>query len=115
MRRRLLTLAATLMTLAATSACVSRRVVVVGRPYCGASYPPHTGYSHNTGEIRLETSLHDAGVFINGAYAGTARQNRSMRLRPGNYGIEIRAAGRPRYAESIYVVAGRTLHLHPGF
>jgi hypothetical protein len=55
----------------------------------------------------------DAQVFINGAYAGTTHQNKSMHLRPGSYNIEIREGGRTQYAEKIYVVAGKTLHLHP--
>ena len=34
-------------------------------------------------------------------------------LRPGNYNIEIREGGQTRYAERVYVVAGKTLHLRP--
>jgi hypothetical protein len=36
-----------------------------------------------------------------------------MHLRAGTYNIEIREAGSTRYAEKVYVVAGKTLHLHP--
>jgi len=36
-----------------------------------------------------------------------------MHLRPGSYNVEIREAGRTQYAEKVYVVAGKTLHLHP--
>jgi hypothetical protein len=36
-----------------------------------------------------------------------------MHLRPGNYNIEIRENGRTPFAQQVYVVAGRTLHLHP--
>ena len=36
-----------------------------------------------------------------------------MHLRPGTYNIEIKEAGSTRYAEKIYVVAGKTLHLQP--
>ena len=52
-------------------------------------------------------------MFIDGAYAGTTHQNKSMYLRPGSYNIEIREAGRTQFAERVYVVAGKTLHLHP--
>jgi hypothetical protein len=73
------------------------------------------GYYANpiTGEVKLDTKVKDAGVFINGAYAGTTHQNKSMHLRPGSYNIEIKEAGSTRYAEKIYVVAGKTLHLQP--
>jgi hypothetical protein len=52
-------------------------------------------------------------VFINGAYAGTTHENKTMYLRPGSYNIEVHEGGRTAYAEKVYVVAGKTLHLHP--
>ncbi len=125
MRKGLLTLAAALMTLAPMSATAGvRGFVVVGRPYYGwySPYwgpywgPAYGGYYYmnpNSGEVKLDTRVKDAQVFINGAYAGTTHQNRSMHLRPGSYNVEIREAGRTQYAEKVYVVAGKTLHLHP--
>jgi hypothetical protein len=128
MKRGLLILAAALMTLAPMSAPAAvRGVVVVGRPYYGGFYRPFWGpywgygpyfygpvYAHpNSGEVKLDTKVKDASVFINGSFAGTTKQNKSMYLRPGSYNIDIREAGQSRYAEKIYVVAGKTLHLHP--
>jgi PEGA domain len=125
MRKGLLILAASLMALAPVAAPAAvRGFVVVGRPYYGGFYrpfwgpywgPAYGGYyaNPNAGEVKLDTKVKDAGVFINGAYAGTTHQNKSMRLRPGSYTIEIRGAGSTRYAEKVYVVAGKTLHLHP--
>src|SRR5438105_12376216 len=122
----LIVLAAVLMTLAPMSASAAvRGFVVVGRPYYGGWYRPYWGpywgpayggyyYTNpNAGEVKLDTKVKDAQVFINGAYAGTTHENKSMYLRPGSYNIEIRDAGRGRYAERVYVVAGKTLHLHP--
>jgi PEGA domain len=122
----LMVLAAVLLTLAPMSASAAvRGFVVVGRPhyYYGGWYNPYWGpywapyggyYAHpNSGEVKLDTKVKDAQVFINGAYAGTTRQNKSMYLRPGSYNIEIREAGRTRYAERVYVVAGKTLRLRP--
>ena len=63
--------------------------------------------------MKLDTKVKDAQVFINGSYAGTTAENKTMHLRPGNYNLEIKENGANRYAESIYVVAGRTLKLHP--
>jgi hypothetical protein len=113
MRTGLLILAASLMALAPVSAPAQMRgYVMVGRPYWG---PMYGGYYANpyAGEVKLDTKVKDAGVFINGAYAGTTHQNKSMHLRPGTYNIEIKEAGSTRYAEKIYVVAGKTLHLQP--
>jgi hypothetical protein len=125
MKKGLLILSAALMTLAPLSASAAiRGFVVVGRPYYGGFYAPYWGpywggywgpaYAYpNSGEIKLDTKVKDAQVFINGAYAGTTHENKSMHLRPGNYNLEIREAGTTQYAEKVYVVAGKTLHIHP--
>jgi hypothetical protein len=125
MRKGFLILAAAMMILAPmTSSAGVRGFVVVGRPYYGGWYSPYWGpyggpayggyYAYpNSGEVKLDTKVKDAQVFIDGAYAGTTHQNKSMHLRPGSYNIEIREGGGTPYAEKVYVVAGKTLHLHP--
>jgi hypothetical protein len=125
MKKGLLILAAALMTLAPVSAPAAvRGFVTVGPSFYGGYYRPFGGpywgpvyggyYARpNAGEVKLDTKVKDAGVFINGAYAGTTHQNKSMYLRAGTYNIEIREAGNTRYAEKVFVVAGKTLHLHP--
>ena len=125
MKKGLLILSAALMTLAPLSASAAvRGFVVMGRPYYGGFYAPFWGpywggywgpsYAYaNSGEIKLDTKVKDAHVFINGAYAGTTKENKSMHLRPGNYKLEIREAGTTQYADNVYVVAGKTLHIHP--
>ncbi len=120
MKKGLLVLAASLMMLAPMSAPAAVRVFVGGpyyggfyRPYWGSYWgPAYYGYS-NAGEVKLDTKVKDAGVFINGAYAGTTHDNKTMHLRPGTYNIEIREGDRTPFAERVYVVAGKTLHLHP--
>lgn len=76
-------------------------------------YSPYAFGTPNAGELKLDTKMKDAEVFINGAFAGTSRKLKSMYLRPGAYNIELRATGHTRYAERIYIVAGKTIHLHP--
>ena len=129
MKKGLLILGAVLMSLAPVSASAAvRGFVVVGRPYYGGYYAPFwrpywggywggyygPAYAYpNSGEVKLDTKVKDAQVFINGAYAGTTHENKTMHLRPGSYNIEIREAGTTQYAEKLYVVAGKTLHIHP--
>lgn len=127
MKKGLLILAASLMTLAPVSAPAAVRAYVsVGRPYYaggfyrpfwgsywGPAYSPYYFSNPNSGEVKINTKVKDAGVFINGAYAGTTHDNKTMHLRPGNYNLEIKQAGQTRFAERIYVVAGKTLHLQP--
>ncbi len=79
-------------------------------PYYGSYYYAPYAYS-NAGQVKLETNVKDAEVFINGAYAGTAHKLKSMWLRPDTYDLEIRAPGRAPFAERIYVVASKTLHI----
>lgn len=132
MKKGLLILAAALMTLAPMSASAAGRIFV-GRPYFGGYYGgwgwgagwyspfwgPYWGpygYSYgyrNAGEVKLDTKVKDAQVFINGAYAGTTHENKSMYLRPGSYNVEIREGTVTPFNQKIYVEAGKTLHLHP--
>lgn len=125
MKKTILTLAAALMTLGAATASAAIRVgVVVGapviygpgwyNPFWSAYWGPGPYYAYpNSGEIKLDTKVKDAGVFINGAYAGTTKDNKTMHLRPGSYNIEIREAGQTRFSEQVYVAAGKTIHLQP--
>jgi len=123
MKNRLLVLCAALMTLAPISASAAG-FVVVGRPYYGGGFyrpfwgpywGPYYGYGYhpNSGEIKLDTKVKDAQVFVNGAYAGTTHENKTMHLRPGSYNIEIREAGQTHFSQKVFVAAGKTLHLHP--
>lgn len=128
MKKAILILAGALMTLlpAAAPAAVRRGVIVV-RPYYGGGfygygYDPYWGsywgpgpafaYS-NDGEVKIDTKVKDAEVFINGAFAGSTHDNKTMHLRPGDYNISIREAGRTVLDERVYVVRGKTVHLHP--
>ncbi len=79
-------------------------------PYSG---PYYMGINQNSGEIKLDTDVRDADILVNGAYAGTTGKLKSFRLHPGTYDLEIRAPGRAPYAEKVYVVAGKTLHIRP--
>ena len=84
-------------------------------PYWGPYWGPY-GYYYaypNSGEVKLDTKVKDAQVFINGAYAGTTKENKTMHLRPGSYNIEIREGGTTPFRQQVYVATGKTLHLHP--
>jgi PEGA domain len=81
-------------------------------PYYGPyPYGPYPGAT--AGEIKLDTDVKDAEVLINGSYAGTVRQLTKMMMRPGSYDISVRAPGRETFEQKVYVVAGKTLKLHP--
>jgi hypothetical protein len=107
MKKGLFVLTFALMTLAPVSASAA----IWYRPYWG---PAYYGYGYPMGgEIKLDTKVKTAEVFIDGAFAGTSHQAKSMRLRPGTYNIEIRELGVTKFTQRVYVIQGRTLHLHP--
>ena len=125
MKKGLLILAVALMTLAPMSASAAVRVFVGGPAVYGGWYAPFWGpywgpygyygygYYRNSGEVKLDTKVKNAQVFINGAYAGTTHENKTMHLRPGSYNIEIRENGQTPFSQKVYVALGRTVHLHP--
>jgi hypothetical protein len=128
MKKGLLILAAAVMTMAPMSASAAFRGVVVvgGGPYAygwgyspfwggywGPYWGPYYAYPPNSGQVKLDTKVKDAQVFINGAYAGTTHENKTMHLRPGQYKIEIREGTQTPFAQQVYVAPGKTLHLHP--
>jgi hypothetical protein len=131
--KRLLILAAVLVMLAPVSVSAQHHhgggVVVVGSfiggwysPFWGPYWGPYVGgywgpgyYDPypNTGEVKIDSKVKDAQVFINDAYLGTAHDNKTIHLRPGTYKIEVRVPGREPFTQSVYVTVGKTLRLHP--
>jgi hypothetical protein len=116
-----------LATLPASAVVRGHAVVIFGPAYVPFGWydwygPYYYGYygfdpygprASATGEVKLDTKIKNAEVFVNGDYAGTVKQLKTMRMRPGNYDFSIRAAGREPFEEKVYVVAGKTLKLHP--
>ena len=126
MKKMLLIASAALMLLPLTAAARGRVGVFVGSGFApmgwygygyGPYYRPYGAYYGvpNVGQVKLDTHVKDAQVFVDGAYAGTAGKLKTMWMRPGSYTIEMRAPGQAQFAEKIYVVAGKTVHVEPGF
>ncbi len=125
MRKIMLSVSAALALLPLTAGARGR-VAVFARPayfpaawygygplYGPYPYGPYAG-APAAGEVKLDTKMKEAQVFVNGAYAGTAGKLKTMWMRPGSYTIEVRAAGYAPFSEKVYVVAGKTVHVEPG-
>lgn len=127
MKKSLLVLVAGAMMALAPMTASAARVFVGGgfygggfgpgwyAPYWGPYWGPY-GYYYgypNAGDVKLDTKVKTAQVFINGAYAGTTHENKIMHLRPGSYNVEIRENGTTPFKQQVYVAAGKTVHLHP--
>ena len=76
-------------------------------------YMPYTYTRSDTGRVKLETSAKNAEVYIDGSYAGTVKELKTISLRSGAYTIELREPGGRHYEEKVYVIPGKTIHLHP--
>jgi len=121
--KKLLFVGVVLMGILPSAAFAGRWVVIVGPafvpygwygwydPYWGPS--SYGGSAGVTGEVKLDTNVKDAEVYINGNYAGTVKQLKTMMMSSGDYDISIRAAGREPFEQRVHVVAGKTLKLHP--
>jgi hypothetical protein len=126
MKKMMLLASAALMLLPLTAA--ARVGIFVGSGFApmgwygygyGPFYRPYPYGAYygvpNAGQVKLDTKVKDAQVFVDGAYAGTSGKLKTMWMRPGTYTIELRATGQTQFAEKIYVVAGKTVHVEPGF
>ena len=121
MRKITLLFAGALMALAPLGASAAVRVFVgppvIGYgfygPYWGPGYNGYYAPYANTGTVKIDGKKTDAQVFVNGAFAGAVKDNKTMHLRQGNYTIEIRNAGETVFSENVYVTNGKTLHINP--
>jgi len=118
MRKITLLLAGALMAIAPLGASAAVRVFVgttaFGYGFYGPSWGPgYFALYSDSGSIKLDGKLNAAQVFINGAYAGTAKDNKTMHLRQGNYNIEICNGAQTVFSENVFVTAGKTMHISP--
>jgi hypothetical protein len=118
-----------LLTLMPATASAARVGVFIGGPvirpwgfygyrgYWGPweAYPvyPRVGFPPSVGEVKLDTKLKTAEVYIDGNFAGDAGHLKTMNLKPGDYSVEVRAPGHETFQQDIHVLAGKTLILHP--
>jgi hypothetical protein len=78
-------------------------------------YPPvyFPGYSApgQEGEVRLETNVKSAEVYLNSAFAGMAGHLKSFWIAPGVYELEIRTENQVIFQRRIYVLTGKTIRV----
>jgi hypothetical protein len=106
--------------------------VVVYRPYVGfrpyvaygfgwgpAWYSPYYYYPGGVyavtprgGDVKIETHMKDASVYVDGGFAGTTGKLKNFALQPGNHDIEIRnTAGQTLFHDRVHVLAGKTTEI----
>jgi hypothetical protein len=116
MKKLMILVAGVAMALAPMTASAARVFVGGGfyGPYWGPYWGPGYGYAPaGLGEVKIDTKSKTAEVFVNGAFAGTTKDAKTMHLLQGTYTIEVRQAGEPALNQQVFVAAGKTVHLHP--
>jgi len=98
-----------------------RPVFVPGPRWFGPSYwgPPVyyavPARSANSGELKVDTNAKDSSVFINGAFAGTVREMKTIWLRSGSYDIEVRNTNGGVFDQKVFVPINRKVVVEPVF
>jgi len=88
-----------------------------GPGYWGPGYwgPAYYGYSYpNTGEVKIDTHLKDASVYVDGGYVGPVNKFKKFWLAPGNHDVELRdTSGHAIFNQRIEVILNKTVELRP--
>ena len=82
--------------------------------YYPAYYPyyPVAGVYPQSGEVKIESHLKDASVYIDGGFVGSTGKSSKFHLRLGNHDIEVRnRAGQTLFHERVQVLAGKTVDI----
>jgi hypothetical protein len=80
-------------------------------PYGSFGYLPSLAYGNEKGEVKLAADPKRAGVYIDGAYAGTADRLKTIWLEPGAYDLSLYYTGRESFHQRIYVLTGKSLKI----
>ena len=85
-----------------------------GPRYWDPYWSNYPGYSYSvdtTGTVKIHDSVKTDQVFLNGAFAGSSHDMKTMKLNPGNYRLEIRRDGREVLNSVVYVLTGKTVKI----
>ncbi len=75
-------------------------------PYNSAYYPP------TTGDVKLKTDRKDAMLYVDGGYAGKAKDRKHFSLPPGTHKIELRdVEGQVIAKQTVHIVLHKTVTL----
>src|SRR5262245_47433124 len=74
-------------------------------------YPwaPAYAVTPSTGEVKIDTHLKDASLFVGGGYVGPIDKFKKFHLRPSNHDIELRDhSGATIFNERVQVILNKT-------
>lgn len=115
-----------MVTLAPLASAQQRQRVIVVRRYYAYDpffwdrwawmngYPPYNSvyYPPTTGDVKLKTDRKEAAVYVDGGYAGKAKDRKRFSLPPGTHRIELRdSEGKTIARQTVHVVLGKSVTL----
>jgi hypothetical protein len=79
----------------------------------GWGYPVYPSYVRpNTGEVKIDTDMKDASLYIDGGFVGPVKKFKKVELRPGNHDIELRdGTGERLFDRRVQVIVGKSVEL----
>lgn len=83
-------------------------------PYYYPAYYPGAvyGVAPRGGDVKIETHLKDASVYVDGGFAGSTGKLKHFSLKSGNHDIEVRnTAGQTLFHDKVQVLPGRTVDI----
>ena len=85
-----------------------------GPGYWGPGYYRY-GYTYpQTGEVKIDTHLKTATVYVDGGYVGPIGKFKKFWLAPGKHDVELRdPSGHSIYNQNIEVILNKTVELRP--
>ncbi|HEY2380067.1 MAG TPA: hypothetical protein VGK48_02685 [Terriglobia bacterium] len=64
------------------------------------------------GDVKIETHLKDASIYVDGGFAGSSGKLKHFPLQTGNHDIEVRnSAGQTLFHDKVQVLPGRTVDI----
>jgi len=81
-----------------------------GYPYYAPGFYTGSAYAPGLGEVKLKAIPKTATVYIDGAYAGSAANLKSMWLQPGVYQLRVEDNGAAS-VRKVYVLSGKSLSI----
>lgn len=90
----------------------TRAITIQYYPYPYWGWGPSYYYYDTRGKIKIRDYNETDQVYINGAYAGTVKKRKTIRLEPGQYTIEVRRRGKELVKRDVYVLTQKTVEVH---
>lgn len=87
--------------------------------YYSPYYSPYWDYPSyavrsNLGEVKINTHLKDASVYVDGGYVGPIAKFKKFSLNPGNHDIELRdGSGRQIFNQRVQVIVDKAIEIRP--